>query len=446
VKPETKYARNGDVSIAYQVLGDGPRDLVLVPGWVSNLDVFWEEPSAVRFFERLASFCRLILFDKRGTGLSDRVEIPPLEVRMDDVRAVMDAVRSARATLLGYSEGGPMCMLFAATHPERTAGLITVGSFPRRIWSPDYPFGVAAQDYERFVDKAIQEWGGPVGLDVRAPSVAGDPRFRDWWARFLRSGMSPGAYRRMMQMNAEIDVRHILPTIRVPTLIIHNTNELTVPVAAARYLAERIEGAKLVELPGVDHLPFVGNADAILDEIEEFVTGARRGPEPDRVLATVMFTDIVDATKRAAEVGDRRWRDLLGGHHALVREELAKFRGREIDTAGDGFLAAFDGPARAVRAACAVSAGIEKLGLSVRAGVHTGECEVMGAKLSGVAVHIGARVAALAGAGEVLVSSTVKDLVAGSGLRFDDRGAHALKGVPGEWHLYAVDRAATTPA
>ena len=440
MKPETKYARNGDVSIAYQVVGDGPRDLVLVPGWVANLDVFWDEPRAVRFFERLASFCRLILFDKRGTGLSDRTEIATLEVRMDDVRAVMDAARSVRATLLGYSEGGPMCMLFAATHPDRTAGLITIGSFPRRIWAPDYPFGVVAQDYERFIEQAIQEWGGPVGIDARAPSAASDARFREWWARFLRSGISPGGYRRLMQMNREIDVRNILSAIRVPTLILHNTDEQTVPVAAARYLAERIAGAKLVELPGVDHLPFVGNSEAILDEIEEFVTGVRRGPEPDRVLATVLFTDIVDSTRRATELGDRRWRELLDGHHAVVRDELQKFRGREIDTAGDGFLAAFDGPARAVRAACAVSAGVEKLGLAVRAGVHTGECEVMGAKLSGVAIHIGARVASLASPGEVLVSSTVRDLVSGSGLRFDDRGAHALKGVPGEWHLYAVDR------
>ena len=442
MKPETKYARNGDVSIAYQVIGDGPRDLILVPGWVSNLDLFWEDPAAARFFERLASFGRLILFDKRGTGLSDRVEIPPLEIRMDDVRAVMDAVRSARATLVGYSEGGPMCMLFAATYPDRTASLITIGSFPRRVWAPDYPIGIGQQDYDRFVDKAIQEWGGPVGLEVRAPSAYGDPRFRDWWARFLRSGISPGAYRRMMQMNGEIDVRNVLSTIRVPTLILHNTAEKTVPVEAARYLAERIPGARLVELGGVDHLPFVGNSEAFLDEIEEFVTGTRRGVEPDRVLATVMFTDIVDSTRRAAELGDRRWREILGSHHAMVREQLARYRGREIDTAGDGFLAAFDGPARAVRAACAVSSGVEGLGLAIRAGVHTGEGEVMGAKLSGVAVHIGARVASLAQAGEVLVSQTVKDLVAGSGLRFDDRGVHALKGVPDAWHLYAADRLA----
>ena len=441
MRPETRYARSGDVNIAYQVVGEGPRDLVLVPGWVSNLDVFWDEPSMVRFLQRLASFSRLILFDKRGTGLSDRVaDMPNLETRMDDVRAVMDAVRSTRAALVGYSEGGPMCMLFGATYPERTAAVVMIGSFARRTWAPDYPWGPTREDYDRHVEEYTRGWGGPVGLDIRAPSVAHDPRFREWWARFLRQGASPGANRRLMGMNVEIDVRHVLPAVRVPTLILHNDGDRSVPVEYGRYMAERIPGARYVELRGDDHLPWVGNTDAILDEIEEFLTGVRRGPEPDRVLATVMFTDIVGATTRAAELGDRRWRDLLDAHHALVREHLARFRGREIDTAGDGFLAAFDGPARAVRAACAISEGVRPLGLEVRAGLHTGECEVMGPKLGGVAVHIGARVAALAGAGEVLVSSTVRDLVAGSGLRFRDRGAHALKGVPGEWHLFAAGK------
>ena len=441
MRPETRYARSGDVNIAYQVVGEGPRDLVLVPGWVSNIELFWEEPGAARFLQRLGSFSRLILFDKRGTGLSDRVgDIPNLETRMDDVRAVLDAVRSPRAALLGYSEGGPMCALFAATYPERTAALIMIGSYARRIWAPDYPCGTPRQEWDEFIEGTIRGWGGPVGLDARAPSMAADPRFRDWWARFLRMSASPGASRAVLRMNAEIDVRTVLPAIRVPALIIHNVGERTVPVAASRYLAERIPGAKYVELPGIDHLPFVGNADAILDEIEEFLTGVRRGVEPDRVLATVMFTDIVDATRKASELGDRRWRDLLGMHHALVRDHLARFRGREIDTAGDGFLAAFDGPARAVRAAAAIADGVRTLGLEVRAGLHTGECEVMGSKLGGIAVHIGARVAALAKAGEVLVSSTVRDLVAGSGLSFRDRGVHALKGVPGEWHVFVVDR------
>ena len=441
VKPETRYARSGDVNIAYQIVGDGPRDLVLVSGWVTNIEVFWEEPTATRFLQRLGSFSRLILFDKRGTGLSDRVaEFPDLETRMDDVRAVMDAVRSSRAALLGYSEGGPMCALFAATYPERTTALIMLGAYARRIWASDYPWGPTKEEFGQFVDQTVRDWGGPVGLEVRAPSLFHDPRFREWWARLLRLGASPSASRALLRINAEIDVRQVLPAIRVPTLIVHNTGDRTTPVEFGRYMAERIPGAKYVELPGIDHLPYVGNADTILDEIEEFLTGVRRGPEPDRVLATVMFTDIVDATRRATELGDRRWRDLLDAHHTLVREQLAKFRGREIDTAGDGFLAAFDGPARAVRAADAVAAGVRTLGLEIRAGLHTGECEVMGAKLGGIAVHIGARIAALAQAGEVLVSNTVKDLVAGSGLRFEDRGTHALKGVPGEWHLFAVGK------
>jgi len=440
MKPETCYARSGDVNIAYQVVGEGPFDLVLVPGWMSNVEVFWEEPLAVRFFERLASFSRLILFDKRGTGLSDRVaDVPNLETRMDDVRAVLDAVGSQRAALLGYSEGGPMCALFAATYPDRTTALIMIGSYARRIWAPDYPSGTPRQVWDHFADSVVRDWGGPVGIDVRAPSVASDPRFRDWWARYLRLSGSPATGRSVLVMNAEIDVRDVLPAIRVPTLILHNVNEQTIPVESGRHLARHIPGAKYVELPGVDHLPFVGNADAILDEIEDFLTGTRRGVEPDRVLATVLFTDIVDATRRASEVGDRRWRDLLEAHHGAVREELGRFRGREIDTAGDGFLAAFDGPARAVRAAAAIRGDVKRLGLQVRAGLHTGECEVMGTKLSGVAVHIGARIASLAGADEVLVSSTVRDLVAGSGLRFEDRGLHTLKGVPGDWRVYAVD-------
>ncbi|HEY7651091.1 MAG TPA: adenylate/guanylate cyclase domain-containing protein [Methylomirabilota bacterium] len=446
MKPETRYARSGDVNIAYQAFGEGPRDLVIVPGWVSNVEVFWEDPSMARFLERLASFARVILFDKRGTGLSDRVaDIPNLETRMDDVRAVMDAVRSPRAALLGYSEGGAMCTLFAATYPERTAALVLVNSYARRIWAPDYPWGTPRQEWEAFVDEAMRHWGTAVGLDIRVPSRASDPRFRDWWARFLRMSASPGAGRAVLLMNADIDVRAILSTIRVPALVLHGARERNVPVEAGRYLAERIPEAKYVELPGADHIPWGEDAELILDEIEEFLTGTRRGVEPDRILATVMFTDIVDATRKASEMGDRRWRDLLAAHHALVREHLSKFRGREIDTAGDGFLSTFDGPARGIRAACAVSEGVRQLGLEVRAGLHTGECEVMGSKLGGIAVHIGARVAALAQGGEVLVSGTVKDLVAGSGLRFEDRGAHALKGVPGEWHIFAVAKPGPAP-
>ena len=438
--PETRYARSGDVNIAYQVSGDAPRDLVLVPGWVSNIEVFWEEPACAHFLERLASFTRLILFDKRGTGLSDRVsDLPNLETRMDDLRAVMDTVGSERAALFGYSEGGPMCALFAATYPARTTALITAGSYARRTWSPDYPWGVRPEQHRQFMEHCQREWGGPVGLDERWPSAAKDERVRQWWARLLRMGASPAATVALLQMNAEMDVRHVLPAIRVPALILHSIGDRILPVGGSRFMAEQIPGAKFVELPGVDHVPWGADEDAILDEIEEFLTGVRHGPEPDRVLATVLFTDIVGSTERAAALGDRRWRDLLEGHHDLVRRELGRFRGREIDTTGDGFLATFDGPARAIRCARAVSDGVRALGLDVRAGLHTGEVELLDDKVSGLAVHIGARVAAAARPGEVLVSSTVKDLVAGSGLRFQDRGARALKGVPGEWHLFALE-------
>jgi pimeloyl-ACP methyl ester carboxylesterase len=438
--PETRYARSGDVNIAYQVVGDAPRDLVLVPGWVSNLEVFWEEPTCARFLERLASFTRLILFDKRGTGLSDRVsDLPNLETRMDDVRAVMDTVGSERAALFGYSEGGPMCALFAATYPARTTALITAGSYARRTWAPEYPWAVGPDQHRQFVERCQREWGGPVGLDERWPSAAKEERVRQWWARSLRMGASPAANVALLQMNAEMDVRHVLPAIRVPALILHSAGDQALPVEGSRFMAQQIPGAKFIRLPGVDHVPWGEDGDAILDEIEEFLTGVRHGPEPDRVLATVLFTDIVGATQKAAALGDRHWRDLLEGHHHLVRRELSRFRGREIDTAGDGFLATFDGPARAVRCARAVGDGVGAIGLEVRAGLHTGEVELLGDKVSGLAVHIGARVAAAAGPGEVLVSSTVKDLVAGSGLRFRDRGVQTLKGVPGEWHLFALE-------
>ena len=439
-RPETRYARSGDVNVAYQVVGDGARDLVYVPGWVSNVEVLWEEPAVARFFERIASFARLILFDKRGTGLSDRVDVPNFETRMDDVRAVMDAAGSERAALLGNSEGGPMCALFAATYPERTSALLMMGSYARRIWAPDYPWGTPREEWDRFLDGVVRDWGGAVGIEERVPSLAVDQRFRAWWARFVRQSASPGAARAIWRIIADIDIRDVLPVIRVPTLIIHNARDRTVPVQSARYLAEHIPGAKYIELDGVDHVPWGDTADVIVDEIEEFLTGVRHAAEPDRVLATVLFTDIVDATRHAAQIGDRRWREVLQAHHAAVRAELGRYRGREIDTAGDGFLASFDGPARAVRAGCSIAESVRRLGLEIRAGVHTGECEVMGDKLGGIAVHIGARVAALAQSGEVLVSSTVRDLVAGSGLRFDDRGVHALKGVPGEWHLFAAGK------
>ena len=435
--PETKYARSGDVHIAYQVTGEGPFDLVFVPGFVSHLEVQWEAPESAAILRRLSSFCRLIRFDKRGTGLSDRGPIPTLEQRMDDVRAVMDAVGSERAALLGVSEGGPMSLLFAATYPSRTRALILYGSYARRAWAPDHPFGRTQVDMEKIFETMEREWGGPVGIETWAPSRMNDEAHKRWWANFLRQGASPGAALSVMRMNMEIDVRHVLSTIRVPTLVLHRTGDRLTPVGQGRYLASKIPGAMYVELPGEDHSPYAGDTPRLLDEIEEFLTGVRGGVEDNRVLATVMFTDIVGSTERAAAAGDSRWRDLLAQHHAAVRRELLRFRGREVDTAGDGFLATFDGPARAVRCAARVVEAVQPLGLEVRAGLHTGECELLGDKLSGIAVHVGARVAGLASANEVLVSSTVKDLVAGSGLRFEPRGVQTLRGVPGEWPVFA---------
>jgi class 3 adenylate cyclase len=442
-QPETKYAKSADVNIAYQTVGEGPFDLVFVMGWVSHIEYFWDEPSFAHFLDRLASFSRLILFDKRGTGLSDRVpdhQLPTIEQRMDDVRAVMDAAGSERAALFGVSEGGPMCAVFAATYPERTSALVMYGTYAKRVWDPDYPWAPTPEERRRWYDLIEQGWGGVADVATLAPSVAEDERFLQWWATYLRRSASPGAALALAHMNTQIDIRAVLPVIGVPTLVIHRTGDMDIDVDGARWLAGQIPGARFVELPGSDHLPFVGDQDAILDEVEEFLTGSRGAAERDRVLATVMFTDIVASTERAHEVGDRAWRELLERHHALVRRELERFRGREIDTAGDGFLAAFDGPARAVRCACAIRDAVRGVGLELRAGLHTGECEVLGDKLAGVAVHIGARVAAKAAAGEVLVSSTVRDLVAGSGLEFEDRGTQELKGIPGEWRLFAVRR------
>ena len=439
--PGVRYAQSGEYNIAYQVIGDGPRDFVFVPGWATHLDVFWEEPACVSFFERLASFSRLILFDKRGTGLSDRVpasQFPTLEQRMDDVRAVMDAVGSQRAAVMGVSEGGAMSALFAATYPERTSALVMFGAFARIAPTADYPWGRTPEQIEALLEAIRQQWGGPMGIEARAPSLAADPRFREWWARFLRSSASPNAMIALISMNAEIDIRHVLPAIRVPTLILHRIGDLAIEPAHSNYLAERIPGAKLVKLAGIDHMPYVGDVNAAVDEIEEFLTGVRHAPEPDRVLATVMFTDIVGSTEQAIAVGDRRWLDTLARHDAVVRQELVRHRGREVKTTGDGFLATFDGPARAVRCASAIVQAVRPLGLEVRAGVHTGECELVGDDVGGIAVHIGQRVSALAGPGEVLASSTVRDLVAGSGLMFESRGEHLLRGLPDEWRIYAV--------
>jgi pimeloyl-ACP methyl ester carboxylesterase len=436
VVPETRYAKSGDVNVAYQVLGDGPFDLVLVPGFVSHLEVDWEAPGYAHFLRRLASFSRLIRFDKRGTGLSDRPGgLPDLETRIDDVRAVMDAVGSERAALFGYSEGGPMCVLFAATYPERTRALVLYGTYAkRRDPDEDYPWAATWAERQAYAERVEREWGEEADLGRMAPNA--DEAWMRWWRTRARAAASPGAAKALILMNSQIDVRHVLPSVHVPTLVLHRAGDPDSRADEGRYIAERIAGARFVELDGEDHFVSI-NPDQILDEVEEFLTGVRRGAEPDRVLATVLFTDIVGSTVRASELGDRRWRELLQRHHAVVRRELDRYQGREVDTAGDGFLATFDGPARAIRCAHAVGDALRDLGLEVRSGLHTGECEVLGDKVAGIAVHTGARVAARAEPDEVLVSSTVKDLVAGSGIEFKDRGEHELKGV-GTWRLYSV--------
>jgi pimeloyl-ACP methyl ester carboxylesterase/DNA-binding winged helix-turn-helix (wHTH) protein/class 3 adenylate cyclase len=440
--PETMYARSGDVNIAYQVIGDAPLDLVFVMGWVSHMEYFWREPSFARFLLRLASFSRLILIDKRGTGLSDRVpinQLPTLEQRMDDVRAVMDAVGSERAALCGVSEGGPMCSLFAATYPEKTLALVMIGTYAKRIRDAEYPWGPTAEQREQFFEVMRKQWGGPVGIDERAPSVAGDPQFRDWWATYLRMGASPGAAVALTQMNAEIDVRNVLPSIRVPSLIIHRTEDQCLKVEEGRFVADRIPGAKFVELPGVDHLPFVGDQDAILDEVEEFLTGVRHHIEPDTVLATVMVARLVGIKDQVDRLGPERWAEWWRRLHAHITKEIEWFRGREIDILENRLLAIFDGPARAVRCASAITEYASRLGVQTCTGLHTGECEIVESQVAGTAAQVCVCVANEAEAGEVLVSSTVKDLVAGSGIQFEERGAHMLAEC-GEWRLFAVQK------
>ena len=438
--PETRYAKSGDVHIAYQVLGDGPIDLLFVPGFVSNVEATWQHPVRAAFFRRLASFSRLILFDKRGTGMSDRTsQIFTLEQRMEDVNAVLDAVGSERAALFGTSEGGPMSILFAASHPQRTIALVIFGSYAKRSWAEDFTFGWLEERWNAVLSILERNWGTPKGVDLEmwAPSIAHDAERATKSAAYFRAAASPGAALAVMSMNRDIDVRRVLPSVRVPTLILHRVDEKVIDVEHARYLARHIPGARLIELPGVDHIFWIGDGDAILDEVELFLTGRRQAAEPERVLATVQFTDIVQSTERAAALGDRKWRDVLERFQSMVRETLREHRGREIDTAGDGFLAAFDGPARAIRCAAAVRERARAQGIDLRAGIHTGECEIIGDKLGGIAVHTGSRVASKAEPGEILVSQTVKDLVAGSGLQFAERGVHSLKGVPGEWRLYA---------
>jgi class 3 adenylate cyclase len=441
VTSSIRYAKSGNVHIAYRAVGEGPIDLVVVPGWVSHLEANWDEPLVAHFVERLVSFSRLILFDKRGTGLSDPVpldRLPPLEQRMEDLHAVLDAVGSKKSALYGISEGGPMCALFAATYPERTSALVMSGCYAKWIKDVDYPWAPTRAEHEAAFDAYERHWGTPIGINTIAPSVANDESCRNWWARVLRQGASPGAAIALYRMNIEIDIRAVLPTIRVPTLILHRTGDRLINVGNSRYMAEHIPNAKFLELEGVDHLPWFGNSDVVLDEVQEFLTGVRPGPVRETTLATVLFVDIVGSTEKASVLGDARWYDLLAGFHDLVKQELERFRGRLINTAGDGVFASFDGPARAIRCACAIRDRSTALGTRVRAGLHTGECEVIDGKVAGIAVHIGARVASHAQPNEVIVSSTVKDLVAGSGLSFSDGRVHTLKGVPGEWRLFSV--------
>jgi pimeloyl-ACP methyl ester carboxylesterase len=435
-----RYASNGDIHLAYRTVGDGPRDLVLVQGAITNLEVLWEIPEYRSYCEQLASFSRLIIFDKRGMGLSDRVRIGTLEERMDDVRAIMDDLGSESAVLKGVSEGGPMSMLFAATYPDRTQALVLCGAEVKEETTEDWPWGEwTREEIDEYLtmENLLERWGKGLQVGYFAPSRKDDERLRELFGRLQVQSASPHDAIAFIRMAFEIDVRHVVPSITTPTLIVHRTDDRVCHVENARWLARNIREAKYVELPGEDHVPWI-DGDDIMDEIREFLTGVREPSQPERVLATVLFTDIVGSTERARELGDRRWRDLVQRHHELVRRDLQRFRGREVDTAGDGFFATFDGPARAIRSGKAIVESVRTLGLEIRAGLHTGEVELAGDSVRGIAVHTGARVASYAGAGEVLVSQTVKDLVAGSGIEFDDRGAHELKGVPGEWRLYAV--------
>ncbi len=440
-KPETHYAQSGEVNIAYQVVGSGDIDIVFVMGWISHLEYFWEHHLFASFLNRLASFSRLILFDKRGTGLSDRVplnELPTLEQRMDDVRAVMDAVGSERAVLIGVSEGGPMCSLFAATYPERTSALVMIGTYAKRIWEKDYPWAPTTDQREAFFDTVRRDWGKAVGIEERAPSMAHDEEFRNWWATYLRMGASPGAAVALTKMNAEIDVRDILPTIRVPTLVIHRSGDMCLKVEEGRFVASQIPACKYLELDGIDHLPFVGDQEEILEEIEEFLTGMRHSDEYDRVLATVLSVKIIDPDAHALEISN--WQQLIERSSAYVRRQIELFKGREVSYNETGLLATFDGPARAIRCAMAITESANRLGLRVKTGVHTGECDVIGETYGGVAVKLAEHIADEAELGEVLVSRTVKDLVAGSGLSFVEHSLKTFADIQGEWRLFGVKK------
>jgi pimeloyl-ACP methyl ester carboxylesterase/class 3 adenylate cyclase len=436
---ETRYARAGDIRVAYQVVGEGPRDLVLVPGFVSNLELAWEHPPYERFMKRLSSFARVIVFDKRGSGLSDPVDrAATIEERIDDIRAVMDAVGCKRADVFAMSEGANMSAVFAASFPERLSALVLYGAYGRSTSTQDYPWGIPEAIRQLAVkEPEVETWGTGISLALLAPSRLQDKAMLRWWGRFERQSMSPAMARDVIRFNMEVDIREVLPSIRVPTLVIHSAEDV-IPVQGARWLAEQIPDAQFVEVPGDDHWPWITEPDASVDEVEQFLTGVRHEHEPDRMLTTILFTDIVGSTERAAALGDKRWRDLLQQHDRLVSRELDRHRGREVKAIGDGVLATFDGPARAIGCARAICEQANMLGMEVRAGLHSGEVELRDEDVGGIAVHIGARVANMAGPGEVLVSSTVKDLVVGSGFEFTDRGTHPLKGAPGVWRLYAV--------
>jgi len=434
-----RYAKSGDLNIAYTVEGDGPLDLVWIPPWVSQVEYLWSEPSLERVMARLTQFARVITFDRRGSGLSDPLfGAPTLEDQMDDVLAVMDAAGSERAAIAGTLEGGPMAAMFAATFPERTSALVLYATFARATWAPGYEWAWPAEERDFHMDLLVEHWGEGWVAGSVAPSQQADPTFMEWAGRLERLAASPSTIRRIFKLIGEFDVRDVLPSIRVPTLVLHRRGDTFIKIEHSRFIASRIPGARYVELEGGDNMFSLGDSDALLGEVEEFLTGTRQEREPDRMLATVMFTDICESTRRAAEMGDRGWRFLLERHDALFRQALERHRGREVKRTGDGFLATFDGPARAIRCAASVADSMGSLGLEVRAGLHTGELEVMDGDLGGLAVHIASRVMNRAGPNEVLVSGTVKDLVVGSGISFEDRGEHELRGVPGEWRLYAV--------
>ena len=439
--PETRYVDSDGVGIAYQMVGGGPLDIVMVPGFASHLEHAWEHPKLAHYYHRLSSFARLTLLDKRGTGLSDRVspnELPGIEQRKDDLKAVMDAARVERASLVAHSDGGPLAMLFAATYPQRVDHLVLINTYARRVSSFDHEPALSPEAYAGFARELAENWGQPIAAELLAPDSARDPEFTTWWAAALRQSMSPSAARAMVAMNAAIDVRAALPAIHVPTLVIHRTGDGATPVSGGRFIAESIPDARFLEVPGNDHFPWLGDAETILTAIEEFVTGERSGAMPNQVLATMLFTDIVSSTQRAAELGDRDWTALLKTHDGIVKSEVSRHGGRTVRHTGDGTLSVFEGPARAARSWRSISRRVNEIGLHIRGGLHTSEIEMTDDELSGLGVHIAARLMDLAAPDELIVSSVVRDLSVGSGLEFTERGRFPLKGVPGDWQVYGI--------